>query len=234
MKKEYWYYLGGFVFFLLIIGVAFFVMKKNAVELDANGNPVSGETKGGGALDIITKAVNLYTKGNTFPLQLYSFGSNVKRLQNVLNLKGEKLTVDGKLGPGTEGALIRHTGKKTITETELIALEGSVSNSNTSGILPNGSTQQPSNPALSKVENILLQLLADLNKSYLLGRGEIEPYITIEKLSNDELKDLDSRFRKNTVGTYDSLYQAVDKALFKSSVDTDVNIKNRLKLLGLS
>jgi len=90
---------------------------------------------------------------DSFPLKKGSYGPNVARLQRVLiSLDSKALPkygVDSDFGSETEAALVKQTGKKTISAIELSNLEDAVAYkdmNNQFGPRPYNPTYDPSKP----------------------------------------------------------------------------------------
>ncbi len=237
MDKKYYWYIGAVVVFILLI--AFYVWNKSKqAAAGATGTTGTGGTTGGTTSGILSSIASIFSKGNTFPLQLYSNGTNVTRWQKALNRLGETLTTDGLAGQKTIDASIRRTGKGTITEMELTALESQAIPTTTNNATNTGvtGTGTPSTTGVNKLDQLAFDLIADLElKTYILGRQAEYPYTDLYNLPDADFKLVAEKYAKlNTEkGGGLTLYADVDKAYFRSSTNIDANILNRLSLLGI-
>ena len=84
-----------------------------------------------------TRSGGIFTDGGTTVLQRGSTGSQVKRMQLLLNTFGYKLTPDGIFGPGTEAAVKVLQKKLNMAQTGVydVALDERINGMNQSGIV---------------------------------------------------------------------------------------------------
>jgi hypothetical protein len=118
---------------ILVVAGVYFVYKYFQKPSSKTPKKDDGETSSGGGSTTPTVT-------DSFPLKKGKKGDNVARLQNALKKNNPsalpRFGVDKDFGSETEAELVKQTGKKTITESELTALEGKKSGTQVFGGVP--------------------------------------------------------------------------------------------------
>lgn len=180
--------------------------------------------------NLAVNPVTICTKGNEYPLQQGSCGSNVVALQRWLNTRGYVVKVDGKFGPKTKSFLSAATGRTTVTEAD----------SKTMVLVGVPVVPVPGNalPVHTQAEDYPKDLTAfaiavqtDLDRHYLFGGRKKEGvWAQMLLLNPADLKAV-AAYISRTYGK--SLFSQIEGVQWNITDDTDLLLKNKLKAVGL-
>ncbi len=166
---------------------------------------------------------SLCTKGNNFPLQYGSCGSNVSALQTELG----NITVDGKFGNQTKSRLFQVTGKYVISEVEFNTLR-------TGNMIPNGTSIGGSTalttPSTAQFDRLVTDVKADEGDFRMLPRTDsTEPYRTLNNLSLTDLGKVADSYKS---AYSKSLYATIKGLSYYPASTVNDSLLAKLEKLG--